>query len=168
MIKRIVIIVLVIFGIFNMELKAQDTFIDYPTSKKVKFYIKAQKEYFVNQPIKVKLFWKNESNKVEKIMIYNYWEHPLGVSVSIKNMDNEELTKYHSSHFLSSKLFSANHFKQYEINLKPNEIKEYVVDLLKIPTLKSKNSFLPKGKYRIQVFYYSMKSDEVEIEVKNE
>lgn len=81
-----------------------------------------------------------------------------------------ELTSQASNHVLSSQLFTPADLKKYEIELKPNEIKEYSVYLLKIPILKraksnSKN-ILPKGKYKIQVFYYSNMSNVIKIEIK--
>ena len=88
----------------------------------------------------------------------------------MKDLNNVELTSQISSHILSSQLFSPDDLKEYEIELKPNETKEYSVDLLKIPILKQTESnpkrSLQKGKYKIQVFYYSKMSKEIEIEIK--
>ena len=84
--------------------------------------------------------------------------------------NNVELTSQVSSHILSSQLFTPEDLKEYEIELKPNETKEYSVDLLKIPILKQTesdpNKTLPKGKYKIQVFYYMRISESIEIEIK--
>ncbi|WP_324024598.1 hypothetical protein QSV08_15385 [Maribacter sp. BPC-D8] len=141
----------------NAELNAQTQFSGYPTSDKVEFNIKAGKEYYAGEPIEIKLIWKNESDKNEKIMIRDYWGHPIGTGASIMDLKNVELTSQISSHILSSQLFSPDDLKEYEIELKPNETKEYSVDLLKIPILKQTESnlksTLPKGKYKIQVFY---------------
>ncbi|UKM66188.1 hypothetical protein GSB9_02767 [Flavobacteriaceae bacterium GSB9] len=154
----------------NAELNAQIQFPGYPTSDKVEFNIKAEKEYYADKPIEIKLIWKNKSQNTEKIMIRDYWEHPIGTGASIMDLKNVELTSQVSNHILSSQLFTPEDLKEYEVHLKPNEIKEYSVDLLKIPILKktesnSKNT-LPKGKYKIQVFYYSRMSDQIEIEIK--
>ena len=154
----------------NAGLNAQTQFSGYPTSDKVVFNIKARKEYYAGKPIEIKLIWKNESEKTEKIMIRDYWEHPIGTGASIMDLDNVELTSQISSHILSSQLFSPDDLKEYEIELKSNDTKEYSVDLLKIPILKqtesNPKSTLPKGKYKIQVFYYSKMSKEIEIEIK--
>jgi hypothetical protein len=154
----------------NSELNAQNQLFDYPTSTKVEFNIKAEKEYYAGKPIEIKLIWKNKSNKTEKIMIRDYWEHPIGTGASIKNLNKVELTSQISSHILSSQLFSSKDLKEYEIELKPNETKEYSVNLLKIPILKqtksNPKSTLPKGKYKIQVFYYLKMSKKIEIEIK--
>ena len=154
----------------NSELNAQIQFSGYPTSDKVEFNIEAEKEYYEGKPIEIKLIWKNESNIAEKIMIRDYWEHPIGTGASITDLNNVKLTSQISSHILSSQLFSPDDLKDYEIELKPNETKEYSVDLLKIPILKqtesNPKSTLPKGKYKIQVFYYSKMSKEIEIEIK--
>ena len=154
----------------NAELNAQIQSPGYPTSDKVEFYIKAEKEYSVGKPIEIKLIWKNESNTVEKIMIRDYWEHPIGTGASIMDTNNVKLTSHFSSHIFSSQLFTPVDLKEYEIELKPNETKEYSVDLLKIPILKqtesNPKSTLPKGKYKVQVFYYSKMSKEIEIEIK--
>ena len=154
----------------NAELNAQIQFPGYPTSDKVEFNIKAEKEYYSDKPIEIKLIWKNKSRETEKIMIRDYWEHPIGTGASIMDSQNVELTSEISNHILSSQLFSPDDLKQYEIELKPNETKEYSVDLLKIPILKqtesNPKSTLPKGKYQIQVFYYSRVSDRIEIEIK--
>ena len=154
----------------NAELNAQTQFSGYPTSEKVVFNIKAGKEYYAGKSIEIKLIWKNESDKTEKIMIRDYWEHPIGTGASIMDLNNVELTSQISSHILSSQLFSPDDLKEYEIELKPNETKEYSVDLLKIPILKQTESnpkrSLQKGKYKIQVFYYSKMSEEIEIEIK--
>ena len=154
----------------NAELNAQIQFPGYPTSDKVEFNIKAEKEYYSDKPIEIKLIWKNKSRETEKIMIRDYWEHPIGTGASIMDSQNVELTSEISNHILSSQLFSPDDLKQYEIVLKPNETKEYSVDLLKIPILKQTESnlksTLPKGKYQIQVFYYSRVSDRIEIEIK--
>ena len=103
-------------------------------------------------------------------MIRDYWEHPIGTGVSIIDSNNTELTSQVSNHILSSQLFTPEDLKDYEIDLKPNQTKEYSVDLLKIPILKqtesNTKSTLPKGKYKIQVFYYSKMSKEIEIEIK--
>ncbi|WP_324027808.1 hypothetical protein QSV08_07635 [Maribacter sp. BPC-D8] len=154
----------------NAELNAQIQFPGYPTSDKVEFNIKVEKEYYADKPIEIKLVWKNKSNKTEKIMIRDYWEHPIGTGASIMDLNNVELTSQVSSHIFSSQLFSPDDLKEYEIELKPNETKEYSVDLLKIPILKqtesNPKSTLPKEKYKIQVFYYSKMSKEIEIEIK--
>ena len=154
----------------NAELNAQIQFPGYPTSDKVEFNIKAEKEYYSDKPIEIKLIWKNKSRETEKIMIRDYWEHPIGTGASIMDSQNVELTSEISNHILSSQLFSPDDLKQYEIVLKPNETKEYSVDLLKIPILKQTESnlksTLSKGKYQIQVFYYSRVSDRIEIEIK--
>ncbi|NQZ48034.1 MAG: hypothetical protein HRT63_10990 [Erythrobacter sp.] len=152
------------------KLNVQIQFPGYPTSDKVEFNIKAEKKYYAGKPIEIKLIWKNKSNSNEKIMIRDYWEHPIGTGASIMDLNNVELTSQISSHILSSQLFSPDDLKEYEIELKPNETKEYSVDLLKIPILKqtesNPKSTLPKGKYKIQVFYYSKMSKEIEIEIK--
>ncbi len=154
----------------NSELNAQIQFPGYPTSDKVEFNIKAEKVYYANKPIEIKLIWKNNSDETEKIMIRDYWEHPIGTGASITDSNNVELTSQVSNHILSSQLFTPEDLKEYEIELKPNEIKEYSVDLLKIPILKQTESnptkTLPKGMYKIQVFYYSKMSDRIEIEIK--
>lgn len=51
---------------WNSELNAQIQFSGYPTSYKVEFNIKAEKEYYEGKPIEIKLIWKNESNATEK------------------------------------------------------------------------------------------------------
>ena len=154
----------------NAELNAQIQFSSYPTSNKVEFNIKAEKEYYADKPIEIKLIWKNKSKITEKIMIRDYWGHPFGTGASIMDLNNVELTSQISNHILSSQLFTPQELKEYEIDLQPNEIKEYSVDLLKIPILKKPVSTtekkLPKGKYKIQVFYYSKMSDKIEIEIK--
>ena len=154
----------------NAELNAQIQFSGYPTSDKVEFNIKTEKEYYVGKPIVIKLIWINKSNVNEKIMIRDYWEHPIGTGASIMDSNNTELTSQVSNHILSSQLFSPDDLKEYEIELKPNETKEYSVDLLKIPILKQTESnpktALPIGKYKIQVFYYSKMSKVIEIEIK--
>ncbi len=154
----------------NAKLNAQIQFPDYPTSDKFEFNIKAEKDYYVGKPIEIKLIWKNKSNATEKIMIRDYWEHPIGTGASIMDLNDVELTSQVSNHILSSQLFTQEDLKEYEIELKPNETKEYSVDLLKIPILKQTESnwerVLPKGKYKIQVFYYSKISNKIEIEIK--
>ena len=152
------------------DLNAQIQFLSYPTSDKIEFNIKTEKEYYSDKPIEIKLIWKNKSQETEKIMIRDYWEHPIGTGASIMDSNNMELTSQVSNHILSSQLFTPEDLKEYEIDLKPNEIKEYSVDLLKIPILKqtesNPKSTLTKGKYLIQVFYYSRMSDKIEIEIK--
>jgi hypothetical protein len=46
----------------NTELNAQTQFSGYPTSDKVEFKIKAEKEYYVGKPIEIKLIWKNKTD----------------------------------------------------------------------------------------------------------
>ena len=154
----------------NAELNTQIQFPGYPTSEKVEFSIEVEKEYFAEKPIEIKLVWKNKSDKTEKIMIRDYWEHPIGTGVSIVDSNNTELTSQVSNHIFSSQLFTPEDLKEYEIDIKPNETKKYSVELLKIPTLKqtesNPKSILPKGKYKIQVFYYSRMSDKIEIVIK--
>jgi len=153
----------------NTELNVQIQFPVYPTSDKVEFNIKVEKEYYVDKPIEIRLIWTNKSNTTEKIMIRDYWEHPIGTGASIMDSNNVELTSLVSNHILSSQLFTPEDLKEYEIELQPNETKEYSVDLLKIPILKQTESnrkrTLQKGKYKIQVFYYLKISEEIEIEI---
>ena len=82
----------------NAELNAQIQFPGYPTSDKVEFNIKAEKEYFADKPIEIKLIWKNKSQNTEKIMIRDYWEHPIGTGASIMDLKNVELTSQVSNH----------------------------------------------------------------------
>ncbi len=163
---------IIMLGNFYTEIKAQNVIEKpavYPSSEKVKFSISMKTEYDVKEPVVITFMWENKSDKTEKIMIKEYWGHPFGIGVSIKNADNEELTKYASTHFLSSQLYFADELKQYEIKLKPNEVKEYSTSLLSVPVFKKsayKENGLPEGKYKIRAFYYEQQSNEVEIAIK--
>ncbi len=96
----------------NAGLNAQTQFSGYPTSDKVEFNIKAGKEYYAGKPIEIKLIWKNESDKNEKIMIRDYWDHPIRNRASITDLNNVKLTSQISSHILSSQLFSPDDLKE--------------------------------------------------------
>ncbi len=158
--SRIILILILLFRI--MELKSQDI----QTSKNIKFSVKSDKVYFTNKPIQIKLIWENKSNKPEKILFQDT-PPPFGVGASIKDVDNKELTLYKSVHYLSSKIYKSEELRKYETTLKPYEIKEYTIDLLKIPHFKN-NARLTEGRYNVQIFYYSKKSSDFEIEIKNE
>ena len=156
----------------QVELKIYESaqFSNYPSSDKVKFSISAKKEYKVNEPIQIELIWKNTSDKKETIMIRDYWEHPMGTGASIKDANNQELTRHLTNHIFSSRIYTSEELKDFEISLEPNETRTHLVDLLKIPVFKQKgfknSKYLKKGKYKIQINYYSLESEIVEIEIK--
>lgn|GEM_PF-4075366 len=157
-------------GNLDAKLYELEKSFDYPSSDKVEFIIEVRKVYYYNKPIEIKLIWKNNSNQSEKIMIKDYLGYPIGTGVSILDSNNTELTSAPSKHILSSQIFTSEELKEYEINLQPNETKEYSVDLLKTPILKEndftlKKNILPKGKYKIRAFYYLRMSNSIEIEI---
>jgi len=131
----------------------------YPSSDNVKFIVKSSKKYKFSEPIKITLIWTNNSESSEKIMIRDYWEHPIGVGATITDLNTKQkLEKYNSTHFLSSRLYSSTELEEYEIILEPNETKTYVVDLRQIPYFGNseldRTKKIPKGKYSAQVYYY--------------
>ncbi len=174
MTKRI-LIAIIILGCLNMQTKGQISIAKqtvYPSSEKVEFSITMRKEYYAaeSNKIKRKFIWENKSNKTEKIMLKEGWEHLLMSGVSIKNEKNEELTKYQTKHILMSQIYQNKELKKHEIKLKPNEIKEYTCYLLSIPILKegvlTEHNCLREGRYKIQAYYYAQKSNEIEIVIK--
>ena len=142
----------------------------YPSSEKVEFSVIASKEYLFEKPIVITLVWINKSETDQKIMIRDYWEHPIGVGASITDLKTKrQLEKYTSTHFLSSQLYLGKELEDYEITLKPNETKSYTVDLRHIPyfddTQLDRTKEIPKGKYTAQISYYDRISEDFEFEV---
>lgn len=178
--KKLLLISLLLFTLFfkasgqSSGLGQKQTelfkFHKYPSSNNVKFTVKARKKYKFSEPIKITLIWTNNSKSSEKIMIRDYWEHPIGVGVSITDLKTKKkLEKYNSTHILSSQLFIGKELEDYEIILKPNEVKTYTVDLRQIPyfdnTKLDRTKEIPKGKYSARISYYNKISTDFEFEV---
>ena len=145
-------------------------FYKYPSSNNVEFTVKARKKYKFSEPIQITLIWTNNSNSSEKIMIRDYWEHPIGIGASITDLKTKQtLEKYNSTHILSSRFFIGKELEDYEIILKPNEVKTYTVDLRQIPyfdnTKLDRTKEIPIGKYSARISYYNKISTDFEFEV---
>lgn len=142
----------------------------YPSSKKVEFTVSASKKYSFSKPIEITLVWTNKSKSSEKIMLREYWSHPIGIVATITDLKTKQsLQEYPSTHALSSQLFLGKELEDYEITLNPNETKVYKVDLLQIPYFKNReldrSKKIPKGKYSAQVSYYESISNSFEFEI---
>lgn len=143
---------------------------NYPSSKDVLFKFEGEKSYNRHQPIVVNLIWHNTSPSQEIIMINKQMGFPIGINISIKDQENNELTEFSSKHILSSQLYLGNELKEFEIILEPNEEYSMKVNILDIPIFRgAKNwdkSFLREGQYSVKLFYYKQSSDELIINIR--
>ena len=158
------VVILLLFTNWNIHLIAQSVL----TTKfpKVKVTIKLSDSGFLSSD-SVKFFMTvtNNSGSLQKILFDKPLTKtfPWGTTVIVNNSYGKSMVKISNRELISSQLYTEEQVEKQNIysELKPKQSISHVYYLSNIPIFNTSDGKLPKGKYSLQIGYYSTLSNKV-------